>query len=271
VAAIGNGNILEGATAAGINELVAQNIGDVLPDNAFVNNLVSTMIGGAIGGTEGALIAGSADKFNRQLHQTEMDWIQENAEGFAKQLSEEEGREVTEQEAQQRLARELLSQVDSDWNQTLTAAGYANDEVALNYLAEGLTSLGELYIPNNSDIPLGIGQTPPTYTPEQIKSALQNYSNNNSESYNNALENADDFGVVGSLPLISSEKLEFYKRYVALPSNDLTEQASAGRDGHRQGSLDALGGAVDGTQVLLTALIENPEDTLTAISNGVIK
>jgi filamentous hemagglutinin len=150
VAAIGNGNILEGATAAGINELVAQNIGDVLPDNAFVNNLVSTMIGGAIGGTEGALIAGSADKFNRQLHQTEMDWIQENAEGFAKQLSEEEGREVTEQEAQQRLARELLSQVDSDWNQTLTAAGYANDEVALNYLAEGLTSLGELYIPNNS-------------------------------------------------------------------------------------------------------------------------
>ena len=226
----------------------------------------------ALAGTQRANAVGNAAVVYRQLYTQEIDIIKNTASTFAQELSKKENRDVSTDEATRRLAQELLRNVDKDWNTTLTKEGQSTDTEALNFLAENLVTEGGLYNTHSeSELPVFGNEPEKTYTAEQIKDALQNYSVDRSDSYNNALQSADSFGVIGNIPIVSSEKLDFYRKYVSISSGDFTEEASAGRAGHRQGSLDALSGAVDGAQALFTSLIEKPEDTLTAISHGVIK
>ncbi|MBK4737693.1 hypothetical protein [Noviherbaspirillum pedocola] len=67
------------------------------------------IIGGAVGGTAGAQAGAAvgldAERFNRQLHPVEINWIKDNAKRFAQQQS------ITVQEAERRLAQQASRQV----------------------------------------------------------------------------------------------------------------------------------------------------------------
>lgn len=84
-AAIGGGNFLQGAAAAGLNELASKQLDESI-DNPVLRNLSSALLGAAIGGEQGALITGSADLFNRQMHPDLALLIGEKAAEFAAKL-----------------------------------------------------------------------------------------------------------------------------------------------------------------------------------------
>lgn len=78
--------------------------------------LIGSLAGAVVGGKEGAAIGGTvaliADQNNRQLHQSEYNTAKKYAAQIAKKLTASEGREVTEAEAEGRIAREILRNVD---------------------------------------------------------------------------------------------------------------------------------------------------------------
>nr|VFK06727.1 MAG: filamentous hemagglutinin [Candidatus Kentron sp. LPFa] len=80
-ALLGGGNFVQGAAAAGLSELAAQELKDQLPSDPLLKNAVASLLGAAVGGIDGALIAGNADKFNRQLHKTEIEIIKKLGNG----------------------------------------------------------------------------------------------------------------------------------------------------------------------------------------------
>ena len=57
----------------------------------------------------------NAETYNRQLHVDEIKWIKENAKRFAQEESERLGRQVTEQEAMERLITQAAQEVDYAW------------------------------------------------------------------------------------------------------------------------------------------------------------
>ena len=76
--------------------------------------MVATLVGTSLSGEfEGGIIAANADKFNRQLHPSEMDWIEEHAKTFA----ESEG--ISEQVAKFRLTQQALKELDLGMRLTL--------------------------------------------------------------------------------------------------------------------------------------------------------
>lgn len=132
--------------------------------------------------------------------------------------------------AESRLSHKLLSYLDSDWNGTLTTLDLAEDDAALDFLARNLTSIGDLYtIYPDSELPT-IGPEPKrTYTADQIKQALKNYSVNHSDSYNDALENADHLTYLGrGLDIPATSSADFYKERVALPPKNAQLEATTG-------------------------------------------
>lgn len=66
---------------------------------------VSSAIGYAAGGETGSSLASNMDRYNRQLHQKELDLIAQISKNFA----EKEG--ISEEEATKRLMAQALSQV----------------------------------------------------------------------------------------------------------------------------------------------------------------
>ena len=98
--------IAEQLSQAGASNPVASSIAQVLA------KLTSVGIGSAIGGTAGAGAALVVDTNNRQLHQTEIDWIKANARAYARQLNN--GKEPTAQQikaAEEDLAQQAFRQV----------------------------------------------------------------------------------------------------------------------------------------------------------------
>ncbi len=90
--------------------------------NVVTNLLAGTtgaIVGGAVGGQSGALAGAggalAADKFNRQLHPQEKEWIKKHASAYAKRLS------ITEEQANEVLATQANLQVQSGspgtWNE----------------------------------------------------------------------------------------------------------------------------------------------------------
>jgi hypothetical protein len=93
-------------------------------------------VGSVVGGTEGALIAGSADRFNRQLHPTEIDLIKENADVFAEEnnLRDENG-ELDVAQAEQQLTQAFLSEADNAWDIAYDNQGVVISEDATAFIA----------------------------------------------------------------------------------------------------------------------------------------
>src|SRR5699024_7330718 len=93
-AALGGGNAAQGALGATASEAASGVMQDYLddhdidPDSSIGNtlmNLASAAIGATAGNGSGAATALYGDKYNRQLHTEEIDWINTYAEAFARQ------------------------------------------------------------------------------------------------------------------------------------------------------------------------------------------
>lgn len=114
-ASLGGGDFLQGAAAAGLNEVASKELAEHIND-PLTRNFISTLIGGAVGGTSGAIITGTADKFNRQLHLSEKKLIEKKAALFAEQIGLcAEAQNCAPQDielAQKLLTRQALRQVD---------------------------------------------------------------------------------------------------------------------------------------------------------------
>ena len=119
-AALGGGNFLQGALAAGASEALAKQLDEGIKD-PLARNLISALIGGALGGEQGAIIAGTAEQFNRQLHISEIQQIERNAEEFAQQINLcADAQNCTEKEialAAGLLTKQALRQVDLTFSQ----------------------------------------------------------------------------------------------------------------------------------------------------------
>ncbi len=141
-AILGGGNFMQGALAAGVNEAVATEIKANLSKDATLQNLAAVLIGGALGGGQGAIIAGTADQYNRQLHPTEIDWILENAEAF----KEQEGL-ADEKEAIIRLARQSLRMVDDKWKTVFKS----EDSQAMKFLLAAVDPDAGMFYATNDE------------------------------------------------------------------------------------------------------------------------
>src|SRR5690606_23003257 len=121
VAGLGGGDALGGALGAGVAELGRSLTAD---ESRFVQELVSLGMGAA-GGSSGAATGLAGEKFNRQLHPKEIDWINANTEAFAAQEFDCGDACTPEQlaAAQQRLTVQAMRQVDGRWNGILGHGG----------------------------------------------------------------------------------------------------------------------------------------------------
>ncbi|MFT7387758.1 MAG: filamentous hemagglutinin [Candidatus Endobugula sp.] len=145
-ASLTGGNVAEGALAAGVNEFINQELNDLTPADSSTRNLLATAVGGAIGGSDGAIITNTADTFNRQLHPTEVKFVDEQVEAYAsdKNISPEEARKL--------LLRGAVYDSDFDWQEVyedytpeqVAAYKEANDYLASIAKNEGLTFTNEL-------------------------------------------------------------------------------------------------------------------------------
>ncbi len=120
-ASLGGGNVLAGAVGAGAAE-ASRSLTDHL--GKAEQQWISAAIGAAAGGITGggslsALGAGAAtgldgERYNRQLHQYEIDRAKQNAKKFKEWVKKEEGKDITEEEAEGRLIRQQLRYADSE-------------------------------------------------------------------------------------------------------------------------------------------------------------
>ena len=120
-AILGGGNFVQGAMAAGLGEKAAKQLMEDLPSSPELKNALVSLIGGVVGGSRGSLIAGTADKFNRQLHPTEMEFLEDKAriDRYRAYIEEKEGRTLSFGEAQVELKRTALMMVDEQWEEAL--------------------------------------------------------------------------------------------------------------------------------------------------------
>ena len=144
VAEATGGEFATGAAAAGLQQLLSPALDDLTGVNepggdntawraagAQLSGLVgAALVDGDL--NQGVTIALAADTYNRQLHPDEVQWIKENAEAFAQQLSETEGRTVTVEEATKRLAQQAAKDVDLLWRAQLADG---DDALAKQFLA----------------------------------------------------------------------------------------------------------------------------------------
>ncbi|RZT36669.1 two-partner secretion domain-containing protein [Cupriavidus agavae] len=134
IAGLGGGNALAGAVGAGASSLAAGKLaslgqsvadgvgsGNANLDEAIGNlaaNVLAGGIGAAVGGGSGAATGANADRFNRQLHQTEYDLAAKNAKVVAEKLG------ISLEEAEGRIVAEILRNSDE---RTANAAGGKHD------------------------------------------------------------------------------------------------------------------------------------------------
>jgi hypothetical protein len=83
-AALGGGNVAQGALGAGAGEAATPYLENHLGNTGTA--IGATVIGALVGGGAGASTALAGDLYNRQLHPNEIQILDQNAEAFAKQL-----------------------------------------------------------------------------------------------------------------------------------------------------------------------------------------
>ncbi|GAB2795479.1 hemagglutinin repeat-containing protein [Dyella kyungheensis] len=139
-AALGGGDPLQGATGAAASEaasiamqnyLIQQGLNPTDPLFNTLMQLGSTAIGGAVGGGAGASTALQGDQFNRQLHPSEISWINSHAKDFASQQCDCDPSADQINAATKQLAQQAARQTDVLW----AAALPGDDSAARQYLA----------------------------------------------------------------------------------------------------------------------------------------
>jgi filamentous hemagglutinin len=109
---------LDGALGSSTAALAAPALNDLSQDlpegvDKAVSTGIAVGLGMATGHIQGGVTALNEDLNNRQLHPTEEQWIQENAEAFAKQ------EDISVDEAKERLSQQALVNVDYLWRAQL--------------------------------------------------------------------------------------------------------------------------------------------------------
>ena len=121
-ALLGGGDFIKGATAAGMSEKAAEELKEELPNNPLLKNMVATLVGTSLSGElEGGIIAANADKFNRQLHPAEMDFLEdeERLKRYQQEVANHDGREISLKEAEDELKITALFLVSESWEEEL--------------------------------------------------------------------------------------------------------------------------------------------------------
>jgi hypothetical protein len=118
IAAINDEDILAGALSAGARELISPLSENYSKEGQLLaSQLAGILVGGIVDGEAGAKsgmnIATAGELYNRQLHQDEIKFINENAQKFA------DDKGISLQDAKSRLAQQGLRQVDGVWNTVL--------------------------------------------------------------------------------------------------------------------------------------------------------
>jgi filamentous hemagglutinin len=103
-------------------------------------------IGAAVGGTQGAATAWTVDANNRQLHQTEYDRAKKYRDQAAKWLSKQEGREVTPEEAEARMVRQMERSVDYE---TAKQDAFRTDQAIVAFSGNELPKKDQYYYDTN--------------------------------------------------------------------------------------------------------------------------
>jgi len=137
-ASLGGGNVLAGAVGAGAAEAsrsLTDNLGKA--QQQWISAAIGAAAGGiAGGGSPAGLGAGAAtgldgERYNRQLHQYEIDRAKLKAKEFKEWVKKEEGKDITEEEAEGRLMRQQLRYADSE---TYYKDGSIEDRAAYDFL-----------------------------------------------------------------------------------------------------------------------------------------
>ncbi len=126
-----------GAVSAGVNELASPLLDGLDNENQIAfSGLIGGLSAGAVGGesqiSTGQTIAQSGTKYNRQLHQDEIKFIEENAQKFA----DEKG--ISLQDAKSRLAQQGLRGTDKAWSLIL---GEDTDTQAQDFITKNSNGL----------------------------------------------------------------------------------------------------------------------------------
>lgn len=139
-ASLGGGNVLAGTAGAGAAE-ASRSLTDHLgkAEQQWISMAIGAAAGGiAGGGSSAGLGAGAAtsldgERYNRQLHQYEIDRAKLKAKEFKEWVKEKEGKDITEEEAEGRLMRQQLRYADSE---TYYKDGSIEDKSASKFLEE---------------------------------------------------------------------------------------------------------------------------------------
>ena len=142
VAGIGNGDALGGALGAGAAEAARPATADA---NDATQQSVSALVGAIAGGGTGASVGLDGEKYNRQLHQDEIKWIENHAGDFADVTG------ISPEDAERLLRMAALSKVDSATYAAMlvainTSGHFTKEQIAYaqNYLMK--ESKGEAFV-----------------------------------------------------------------------------------------------------------------------------
>ncbi len=142
VAAVGNGDALGGALGAGAAEAARPATANA---NDATQQSVSALVGAIAGGGTGASVGLDGEKYNRQLHQDEIKWIENHAGDFADITG------ISPEDAERLLRMAALSKVDSATYAAMlvainTSGHFTKEQIAYaqNYLMK--ESKGEAFV-----------------------------------------------------------------------------------------------------------------------------
>lgn len=125
----------------------------------FAANIAAGGLGAVVGGGSGAATGANADRFNRQLNDSERKWVKENAAAFAKYYEAQTGKSISIEVAQKLLFANGYRIVDD-----LASKGPGGDLAARSYIA--VKSTGGLFDSTAADR-ANAGKTAAVLTPEQ--------------------------------------------------------------------------------------------------------
>lgn len=156
IAAINNEDILAGALSAGAREIISPLSGNYSKKGQLlVSQLTGILVGGIVDGEAGAKsgmnIATAGELYNRQLHQDEIKWLEDdkNAQKLQIYIKEQSGKDVTLDDAKTILAKGGASLVDSIFSNLYESQAdntalnvlYAQDFIKKNYDGKSLIFL----------------------------------------------------------------------------------------------------------------------------------
>lgn len=137
IAAAKGEDILAGAASGAMAEIARPlTYGQDGTIQSTVSSLIGGITAGVVGGDAsvnvGSYIGQTSDQFNRQLHEKEVNFIEDNAQSFA------DAQGISLEDAKARLAQQGLRQTDKAWSYAL---GTETDTAAQSFLAQNAPTL----------------------------------------------------------------------------------------------------------------------------------